>query len=199
MYDVLTARFTLSCPHGGLARVGLSAFRRLERLDGAAHPAVYRIRFACTCGEEHPALVTHAELDWEPLGLGDGRFLNLMTSRLDPLALELGQLSARRIAAGQWPWSFFCYPEERGRPVTPSAFLSLAPGGDSVGLAVRCPHCARISVNLVSSLHIELPFHHDGTIGVVPHAFGDADALAVEQFREQLDSGSFDVLRRSLY
>ena len=32
-----------------------------------------------------------------------------------------------RIKAGEWPWSFFCWPEERPRPVFPSAFTLLAP------------------------------------------------------------------------
>ena len=57
MYDPLTGRFTFACPTRGEARVTLSAFRRLERLPGAAHPAVYRVRFACVCGGEHDGLV----------------------------------------------------------------------------------------------------------------------------------------------
>ena len=47
----------------------LSAFRSFERLPGAAHPAVFRVRFACPCGGEHDGLLTHEELDWAPLGL----------------------------------------------------------------------------------------------------------------------------------
>src|SRR5207237_725618 len=67
-------------------RAALSRFRRLERLPGAAHPAVFGVRFECGCGDEHPGLVTHEELDWTPLGLGaGGSFLNLMTDRLEGL------------------------------------------------------------------------------------------------------------------
>src|SRR5581483_11583273 len=91
MYDPLTSRYTFSCPHRGEARVALSDFRTLERLEGAV-------------------------------------FLNLMTSRVEPVADELGDLAATRIRAGEWPWSFFCYPEERPRPVFPSSFSLLAPG-----------------------------------------------------------------------
>ena len=100
MYDALTGRFTFPCPARGEARVTLSSFRRLEQLPGAAHPAVYRVLFACACGEEHDGLVSHDELDWASLGLQGGVFLNLMTERLDPLEGELVDLAARRIQAG---------------------------------------------------------------------------------------------------
>src|SRR5205085_5746478 len=69
VYDALTSRYTFACPTRGESQVNLSAFRELERLPGAAHPAVYRVRFACPCGEDHLGFVSHAELDWEPLGL----------------------------------------------------------------------------------------------------------------------------------
>ena len=58
MYDALTGRFTFPCPARGEARVTLSSFRQLERLPGAAHPAVYHVLFACGCGGEHDGLVS---------------------------------------------------------------------------------------------------------------------------------------------
>jgi hypothetical protein len=203
MYDALTTRYTFSCPTRGETSVRLSSFRRVERLPGAAHPAVYRVSFSCPCGEEHPGLVTHGELDWAPLGLNEdeGVFVNLMTAKLETLAAELSDLSARFIQAGRWPWSFFCYPEERPRPVFPSSFFLLAPGAqrDTVGLAVRCPACARTSINLVSAAHVDLPFHDDLEIGVVEHVFaGDVD-LAIEEFCGELYSGSFDARRLHLH
>ena len=198
MYDALTSRYTFACPARGETRVTLSAFRELERLPGAAHPAVYRIRFACPCGDEHVGIVTHEELDWAPLGLQHGVFLNLMTSKVEALATELGDLAAARIGAGEWPWSFFCYPEERPRPVFPSAFFLLAPGDGSIGLAVRCPACSRTSVNLVSPSHVDLPFHHDATVGVVPHVFGDDAAATIEEFQAELYSARFDARRLAL-
>src|SRR5438128_1191504 len=112
MYDGLTTRYTFHCPAGGEVRVSLSAFRELGRLPGASHPAVYGVRFACPCGGEHPGLVAHDELDWAPLGMHEGTFLNLLTARLDDVGEELSDLAARRILAGEWPWTFFCYPEE---------------------------------------------------------------------------------------
>lgn len=195
MYDALRSRYTFSCPTRGETHVALSAFRQLERLPGAAHPAVYRIRFACTCGEEHLGLVSHDELDWAPLGAGGGDFLDLMTSRRQQVASELLDLAARRIQAGDWPWSFFCYPEERPRPVFPSAFFVLAPGDRSLGLAVRCPSCARISVNLVTHTHVDIPFHHDAQVGVVEHVFSDDAATTIDQFRDELYSAHFDSRR----
>jgi hypothetical protein len=200
MYDALTGRFTFPCPARGEARVTLSAFRQLERLPGAAHPAVFQVLFACGCGEEHEGLVTHDDLDWAPLGLQGGLFFNVMTAQLDRFEAELSELAARRIQAGEWPWSFFCYPEERPRPIFPSSFFLLAPGDDrsSVGIAVRCPVCVNVSVNLVSSSHVDVPFHNDTEIGVVEHVFpADADR-AVDEFNGELYSGCFDARRLSL-
>jgi hypothetical protein len=198
MYDALTSRYTFPCPGSGEARVALSDFRELVRLPGAAHPAIFRVRFACRCGEEHLGLVSHGELDWGPLGLGGGTFLNLMTSRMEAVSEELWQLAASRIQAGDWPWSFFCYPEHMPRPVYPSAFFLLAPGGGSLGLAVRCPACSKVSVNVVSEPHVDVPFHHDHEIGVVEHVFGDDPDALVEEFAAELDSARFDVRRLRL-
>src|SRR6266705_4559805 len=192
MYDALTSRYTFSCPRQGESRVALSAFRTLEPLAGTAHPVVYCIRFACPCGDEHDGLVSHDELDWAPRGLEGGVFLNLMTSRVEPVAAELGELAAARIGAGEWPWSFFCYPEEKPRPVFPSSFALLAPGDGSLGLAVHCPSCGRTSVNLVSHEHVDLPFHNDPKVGVVEHVFSEDVTRTVEEFRGELYSASFD-------
>jgi hypothetical protein len=200
MYDVFRTRYGFSCPERGEAHVALSSFRRIEQLPGAAHPAVYEISFDCGCGGRHPGLVTHDELDWAPLGLGEGVFLNLMTAKLDPLEGELADLTARRIQAGEWPWSFFCYPEERPRPIFPSSFFLLAPADDrrSVGIAVRCPVCGSVSVNLVSAQHVDLPFHNDAEIGVVEHVFPADAERAVEEFASELYSVRFDARRLTL-
>jgi hypothetical protein len=201
MYDTLTTSYTFACPVHGETHVKLSRFRRIEQLPGAHAPAVFRVEFECGCGHDHPGLVTHDDLDWAPLGAGDGTtFVNLMTSRVETIAGELVDLAATRIKAGQWPWSFFCWPEERPRPVYPSAFKLLAPAvsGDRVGLAVRCPACGRISVNLVSRSHVDVPFVNDREVGVVGHLFEDDAAATVEEFREELWSGAFDARRLGL-
>jgi hypothetical protein len=200
MYDALTSRYTFSCPTRGETHVTLSSFRVLERLPGAAHPAVYRVSFACPCGGEHPGLVTHDELDYAPLGLQDGEFLNLMTSRMETLAHELGDLAAGRIQRGEWPWSFFCYPEERPRPIFPSSFFLLAPGESRglVGVAVLCPACGHTSVNVVSHDHVDLPFVNDRAVGVVEHVFEHDLETIVDAFHETLHSSSFDARRLHL-
>jgi hypothetical protein len=198
MYDPLSTRYTFPCPERGEARVRLHDFRELDRLPGATHPAVFRVRYACACGDEHVGLVAHDELDWAPLGLDSRMFLNLMTDRLEPVKDEFGDLAARRIGAGEWPWSFFCYPEERPRPVYPSSFFLLAPGDGTLGLAVRCPVCARLSVNLVSHEHVDLPFHNDREIGVVEHVFPDDAIDTIAAFRAELWSSSFDARRLDL-
>jgi hypothetical protein len=198
MYDALTSRYTFACPSAGESRFALSAFRTLEPLAGTAHPVVYRVRFECPCGGEHDGLVSHDDLDWAPLGLEGGVFLNLMTSRVEPVAAELGELAAARIKAGEWPWTFFCYPEERPRPVSPSSFFVLAPGERSLGLAVHCPVCQRISVNLVSHEHVDIPFWNDREVAVVEHVFVDDVHASVEAFRAELWSSSFDARRLAL-
>jgi hypothetical protein len=201
MYDTLTTSYTFNCPIHGETHVRLSRFRRLEQLPGAQHPAVFRVEFECGCGEDHPGLVTHEDLDWAPLGLHDDtQYVNLMTSRVEALGVEFGELAASRIKAGEWPWSFFCWPEERPRPVYPSAFALLAPAasGDRVGLAVRCPVCGKVSINLVSRAHVDVPFVNDREVGVVEHVFSRDIAASVEEFRAELGSESFDARRLGL-
>jgi hypothetical protein len=198
MYDPLTSRYAFACPRRGETHVPLSAFRTIEQLPGAAHPAVFRVRFDCDCGDEHDGLVTHEDLDWAPLGLGAGEFLNLMTARLESAGSELVELAAARIRSGEWPWSFFCYPEELPRPVFPSSFTLLAAAEGTVGLAVRCPSCRRLSLNLVSQPHVDLPFHNDREIGVVEHLFAEDSLATLEEFRAELWSTSFDARRLAL-
>jgi hypothetical protein len=200
VYDPLLTSYVLSCPLRGETRVTLSSFRRLERLPGAAHPAVFEITFACPCGAEHPGFVSHDDLDWAPLGLEAGSFVDLMTDRVGEAGSELAEVAATRIGSGEWPWSFFCYPEGRSRPVFPSSFSLLAPGSTAglLGVAVRCPDCSSRSINLVSQAHIDLPFHNDREVGVVEHVFeADADR-ALDEFRVELYSSRFDTRRLSL-
>jgi hypothetical protein len=199
VYDPLTSTYGFPCPHQGEVRIALSRFRVLGRLAGAAHPAVFHVRFACSCGDDHDGLVSHDELDWAPLGASaDGTFHNLATARIDSLAAELGDLSASRIGAGEWPWSFFCFVEGRSRPVTPSAFALIAPGGGSYGVAVRCPACAAVSVNLVTREHVDVPFWNDVRVGVVDHVLPADLEHAVDAFRAELASARFDERRLDL-
>lgn len=194
--DALTGTYRLPCPARGTCRVRLSAFREIDRLPGTAHPSVFRIVFLCSCGEEHVALIGHDQLDWAPLGLDDDvTYLNLMTSRRDDLSTELVDLASAHIHRGEWPWSFFCSEEDAPRPVTPSAFRHLAPATATVALAVRCPACDTTSINLVTPPHIDVPFHSDAQIGVVPHPFDDDALTSAEAFRAELEAATFDEKR----
>jgi hypothetical protein len=200
MYDALTARYTFACPRREHAHVALSSFRLLERLPGATHPAVYSVRFDCGCGDQHQGLIAHDDLDWAPLGMHVGPFVDLMTSRTRDGADELLEHAASHLRVGEWPWSFFCYPEGQPRPVFPSSFTLLAPGTarDSIGLLVRCPSCSALSLNLVSGAHVDVPFHNDREVGIVEHVF-EADAEhVVEHFTAELYSSHFDSRRLGL-
>ena len=201
MYDVLRARYTFACPAREQASVPLSAFREVRRLPGAAHPAVYRVRFACVCGDEHDGLLSHDDLDWAPLGVGEsGEFLNLMTARKQALGEELVDLAARLIGAGTWPWMLFCYPEGRPRPAFPSFFRLMAPRAEQgrVGVALACTSCGRLSINLVSHEHVDVPFHHDDEVGVVAQLFAEDAWQTPEDFRADLGSAEFDPRRLTL-
>ena len=198
MYDGLTLRFRFACPLLEEVKVPLSAFRTLERLPGAAHPALYRARFACPCGDEHDGLASHDELDWAPLGACDVSFFNVMTAKLESVATELLDHAVRHIRRGVWPWSFFCYPEERARPVFPSAFRLMSPSRECLAVAVRCPGCSRTSVNLVTEEHVNVPFYNDPRVAVVEHIFAPSGERGLPELSDELFSGSFSARPRDL-
>jgi hypothetical protein len=189
MYNALTSMYALPCPHRGREWLPLSSFRTLDRLPGPTHPAVFSVVFACPCGDIHPGLVTHDDLDVAPLGLGTGgTFWNLMTAHADPLETEISNLAATRIRAGEWPWSFFCVREARPRPITPSTIALIAPGEGRFGVVVRCPSCSTISVNLVSREHVDIPFWNDAQVTVVDQVFAEPGLHEVDAFWDELGS-----------
>ena len=203
MYDPLTGLYSLSCPHQGVARLRLSSFRMLDRLPGPTTPAVFSVVFDCPCGEVHPGLVAHDDLDVAPLGFAtELTFRNVLTATDDSLGGELADLAATRIGAGEWPWSFFCYLEARPRPITPSAIARIydpGPGEDGrLAFAVRCPSCVTTSVNVVTHQHVNVPFWNDSCVAVADHLFTDDALRAVEEFREELESAHFDERRLEL-
>ena len=193
MYDLLRACYRFHCPQMGdapAAAVTLSEFRRLDRLPGAAHPAVYRVRFRCPCGGEHDGLVTHGDLDYGPLAAAGGEFRNLLTGRDQAVSDELADLARSQVRRGNWPWTVYCAREHAIRPAFPSSMAMLQPRDDAgvVGVAVTCPGCGQVSVNLVSRPHLDLPFFHDPVVRYLEGSFGDAGELTPERFREQLDA-----------
>jgi hypothetical protein len=164
---------------------------------------VFNVLFMCPCGEEHPGLVAHDELDVAPLGFGTSlTFRNVVTARDDSLGAELCDLAATRIGAGEWPWSFFCYLEGRPRPITPSAIARIDdhdPGeGGRLAVAIRCPTCATTSVNVVTHHHVDVPFWNDAAVAVADHVFADDVVRAADGFRLELGSTHFEERRLAL-
>ena len=168
---------------------------------GAAHPAVYGVAFDCALRRRSTRASSRTTSSTgRRSGSAAGGFLNLMTARLEAVEAELADLAARRIQAGEWPWSFFCYPEERPRPVFPSSFFLLAPGGGGERRARRALPGLRTASRSTSSRTSTSTCRSTTTreIGVVEHVFaGDARAT-VEEFRAELYSGRFDARRLTL-
>jgi hypothetical protein len=205
MYDRMRAAYRFHCPHlpgGGRRLVRLSAFRSVERLAGAAHPAVFRVAYACACGDDHVGLVDHGDLDTVGAGAEEVRFTNLMTGRAEPVTTELDEIARFELGRGNWPWRLYCVREASLKPVFPSSLTLVAPaargGEDLVGVAVRCPTCGSVSVNLVSCAHLDVPFHHDRVVRFVDRPFGDGRDLTLERFHQHLYSASFDADRARL-
>jgi len=201
MYDVLRASYRFHCPcqpAGERTYVPLSAFRRLERLPGAAHPAVYQVEYGCRCGDSHSGLVAHSDLDYGPLGQVETEFRNLLTGRSERVGGEMAELARMQVQRGNWPWCLYCAEEARLMPVYPSCLLLVLPhedAADMIGVAMRCPGCGHTSVNLVSQPHLDVPFYHDPVVRYLERRYGDERDLTIEQFHDQLHSSSFDVER----
>jgi hypothetical protein len=76
--------------------------------------------------------------------------------------------------------------------------VAVAPGERWLGLAIRCPACGALSVNLVSHAHVDLPFANDDRIGVVDHVFAEDALQSLEEFHAELHSSRFDERRLHL-
>src|SRR5260221_14204511 len=107
MYDVIRASYQFHCPrhpHGELHAVALSRFRSIERLPGAAHPAVFRVTYHCDCGDPHVGLASHDDLEYAPIGAADVTFRNLLTGRTEPVWGVLLGLARPQVPNGNRPW-----------------------------------------------------------------------------------------------
>jgi hypothetical protein len=203
MYDVLRASYRFHCPSDSTGRtraIPLSRFRSIERLLGAAHPAVYRVTYRCACGSEHVGLVSHDELDYRPIGGGtELEFRNLLTGKLEPVADELLDLARLQLQRGNWPWRLYCCTEGTLKPVFPSCLTHVAPAeSDLVGVAMSCPSCGELSLNIVTRQHLDVPFYHDEVVRIIERPFGDGRDASVDLFRQELWSPGFDSEREAL-
>jgi hypothetical protein len=196
MFDAIRNQYRLRCPSLEThVWVAISSFRTIRRLRGAQRPAVFRVGFDCECGSNHEALISHDRLDYEPIA-GDSTqtFTNLLTGSRELVGVELADTTATLIRSGSWPWTFWCHPESAPRPGFPSSLRMVSPehnhGDERVGVLVRCFSCARMTVNLVTRDHLDVPFYNDRHIGFIPEVFR-RDALEPDEiFRHQLDSGA---------
>jgi hypothetical protein len=198
MYDALRNQYQLTCTATQEAVwVSVSGFRRIRRLRGAEHPAVFRVQFDCPgCQGRHESLLSHDRLDYEPLGAeAYVTFTNLLTGTRELVGTELTELAASRIRTGGWPWTFFCHPESTVRPGFPSALRMVAPAHGAtrdqrLGVVVRCFTCHRLTVNMVSSSHLDVPWFNDDQIGYLDAVLRDDELTDEESFRHQLNSSA---------
>ncbi|MEO9176879.1 MAG: hypothetical protein ABI317_15305 [Gaiellales bacterium] len=196
MWDALGHSFRFRCPasEAAFACVPLSSFRSVDRLSGAAHPAVFQIRFDCAlCGDEHAALAAHDELDHAPLaGPLVMSFWDPLTGRVGgDLGHELAQSAADRLRRGTWPWSFWCAAENRLQPGYPSGLRFVARHEQLVGVAVTCASCGSSSLNLVSRRHLDEPFYHDAVVHSLERPATVLDEH--ERFQRELRTSRFDA------
>jgi hypothetical protein len=202
MYDVIRASYQFHCPlhpHGELHAVALSRFRSIERLPGAAHPAVFRVTYRCDCGDDHVGLVAHDDLDYTPIGVAQVTFRNLLTGRTEPVGAELLDLARAQVQRGNWPWQLYCGREAKLKPVFPSSLTMVCPAeSELVGVAMLCPSCGELSLNVVSESHLDVPFYHDPVVRLIDRPFGDRRDLTLDSFHDQLWSAGFDAARASL-
>ena len=120
-----------------------------------------------------------------------------MTGKHEPLADELLEQAALHIKRGAWPWTLFCFPEERPRPVYPSAFRLVSPSEAGVLVGARCPSCTRTSVNVCSSEHVDVPFFNDAVVGVIERRFDRSESQLVD-FVDELAARSLSPSVRRL-
>ena len=125
--------------------------------------------------------------------------LNLMTSRVEPVAVELGAARGHADQGGGVAVDVLLLPGGAAAArVAVVVRRSRARRPLDLGLAVRCPACRRTSVNVVSCEHVDIPFWNDREVGVVEHVFPDDLHASVEEFRAELWSSAFDARRLGL-
>ena len=145
--------------------------------------------------------MSHADLDYGPLAPVEVEFRNLLTGRTEPVGDELAEVARSAGAARQLAVAAVLQPrgaDEPGVAVQPGM---VRPGGRPrrvVGVAMSCPGCGEVSLNLVSGAHLDVPFYHDRVVRYVDRPFGDARDLTVEGFHHQLHSARFDTERADL-
>ena len=126
-------------------------------------------------------------------------FRNLVTGRTEPVAGELVELTRAQVQKGNWPWKLYCGREAKLKPVFPSSLALVSPAdSELVGVAMHCPSCGELSLNVVSEAHLDVPFYHDRVVRLIDRPFLDSRDLTVDDFHERLWSAGFDAERARL-
>jgi len=144
-------------------------------------------------------LVAHDDLDYGPIAATPVEFRNLVTGRTEPVAGELVELTRVQVQKGNWPWKLYCGREAKLKPVFPSSLALVSPAdSELVGVAMHCPSCGDLSLNVVSEAHLDVPFYHDRVVRLIDRPFLDSRDLTVDDFHERLWSAGFDAERARL-
>ena len=96
---------------------------------------------------------------------------------------EVAELARCEVQKGKWPWRLYCCREGCIKPVFPASLAMVLPherGEELVGVAMVCPSCGEVSINLVTQPHLDVPFFHDRVVRFVERPFGDARDLTVD-------------------
>jgi hypothetical protein len=115
---------------------------------------------------------------------------------------ELAEVARTHVQRGNWPWRLYCSTEARMRPVWPSSLAIVTPSASGregvLGVAMSCPGCGEVSLNLVTGAHLDVPFYHDRVVRYVDRPYGDGRDLTVDIFHAELHSARFDSERAGL-
>ena len=153
MWDPLLACWMLRCPEQEQSTaVALNDFRRVERLDGPKRPPVHRVRYQCGCGEQHTALMTESELDWDPVRTPPPTHYDLQLGRQSWAASDFEERWIQALRHGQWPLRLPCRHEQATHPGWPSLLRAIEPDAqENLLVTYRCSACERIDCWLMRS------------------------------------------------
>jgi len=162
-FDAISGGWDAVCSESGSHGVlRLSAFRRLERLPGAARPPAHLVTYRCHdgCGGHHTVLMSGEELDWRPISTGLPPHYDLMTGRMDQeLDGGLG-LWWRSMRAGHWPVTLRCERHATPVPAWPSCLRALEPDDEHrvswLLVHYTCPLCERDGTQVMRPEALEL-------------------------------------------
>jgi hypothetical protein len=146
-YDTIQVGWSLACvEQARRIVVRLDAFRELEELPGAVHPALFRVAYRCpACRGRHLALIAGGDLDVAPLREPPPPYYDPLLGHMTWDGDAVSELWLQSIRRHRWPLVFQCCAERRAVPGWPSALRVLEPDREErtslYRVAYRCPSC----------------------------------------------------------